>query len=438
MNAKRAQVRAVGSVGVLAGCLLAATTASAEITLFKNDSWDVYTAGRANVFFSYAFGDARPAQGAGTDRTPIGGGVDSATDLIPDTLPNGMPDPTKQGKINKMRFRSGFVPNVLTFGVRRKVNETTTLKAQFSLWGTLETANQRKYVPVVTDWREGYLEIDGTWGSVTGGRFGSLFSRGITQIDFMYGHGYGLGFSGGSGLYNPGPAAGLIGFGVLANSFSPGIMYTTPDLSGFSVAAAVFDPVNLPGTWETTRSARPEAEAMYDMASGSFKMHLFVNGAYQKMYLPGKIDNETVQGVGFGGRAEVGPIHVGGGGHSGKGLGLYYALEGSPSDVGRPDVGLELRRVAGYSFFFQYAPGAFDINLAYGRSQAYELPSDKVQPMGVSESLIKAQTGISAGFVYHATENLHLDVDYLNAGFAWYAGEKQTVNYVNTGITMTW
>jgi len=260
MNSKRAHLaRAVCSVGVLAGCVLAATTASAEITLFKNDSWDVYTSGRTNVFFSYAFGDARPAAGAGTPNTPVGGGVDSGTDLIPKVGPDGKPDGTLQGTLNKMRFRSGFVPNVLTFGVKKKINETTSLKAQFSLWGTLETANQRKYVPVVTDWREGFLEIAGSWGTVTGGRFGSLFSRGITQTDFMYGHGYGLGFSGGSGLYNPGPAAGLIGFGVLANSFSPGIMYTTPDLSGFSVAAAVFDPVNLPGSWETTRSARPEA-----------------------------------------------------------------------------------------------------------------------------------------------------------------------------------
>jgi len=54
------------------------------------------------------------------------------------------------------------------------------------------------------------------------------------------------------------------------------------------------------------------------------------------------------------------------------------------------------------------------------------------------ESIIKSQTGISAGIVYHVSENLHLDVDYLNAAFKWYAGDSQTVNYINSGVTMTW
>ena len=82
--------------------------------------------------------------------------------------------------------------------------------------------------------------------------------------------------------------------------------------------------------------------------------------------------------------------------------------------------------------------GTFDLNLAYGQSQAKQLDSDINPPMDVHESLIKSQTGISAGVVYHATENVHLDLDFLNGKFAWYKGETQTVNYLNTGLTRTW
>jgi Gram-negative porin len=420
---------------VVAGCLLTARSASAEVTLLKNDSWEVYTGGRVNVFFGYAFGDGFPvSQSTGG---AVGGGVDSASDLIPKLNAAGMPDTTQQGTISKMRLRSGFVPNVLTLGVRKKVNDTTTLKGQVSLWGTIETTGQRKFVNVTADWREGFLEIDGPWGTVTGGRFLSLFSRGITETDFMYLHGYGVGFWGGSGLYNPGPTAGLIGFGVLAAFFSPGIMYTTPNLSGLKVALGVFDPVSLPGSWDTTRTPRPEGEATYDVTAGTFKAHIFANGTYQKVYLNSKSDNDTVIGAGYGARLEYGPFHVGGGGHYGKGLGLYYALEGGlAAAAGGWNSTPDLRTFDGYSVFAQYAPGQFDINLGYGVSKVHLLEIDKLP--NHDESLIHSQTGIAAAFVYHATDNIHLDLDYLNAHFAWYRGEKQVVNYVNTGVTMTW
>lgn len=46
--------------------------------------------------------------------------------------------------------------------------------------------------------------------------------------------------------------------------------------------------------------------------------------------------------------------------------------------------------------------------------------------------------GMSGGVVYHFTKNLHLDLDYFRANFAWYLGERQTVNFVNVGATVVW
>lgn len=409
--------------------VLQAAPAAAEVTLVKTDPWEVYTAGRVNVFWGYAIGDARPGG------TLKGGGVDSSLDRIPDINPaTGEPDSNSQGTIKKMRVRSGFVPNVLSVGVRRKMGETT-LKAQLSLWGTLETVGQRKFAAVLADFREGYMEASGSWGTFTGGRFGSLFSRGITETDFLYGHGYGVGFWGGAGTYSPGPTAGLIGFGVLANSFSPGLMYTTPSLGGFKAALGIFDPVNMPGSWEVTRTARPEAELTYDLGAGAdfFKLHVYVNGAYQKIY-SGRED-ETVRGVGGGFRTEIGNFHLGAGGHYGKGLGLYYALEGSEADTlgqGQP-----FRTADGYSIFAQYVLGKVDLNAAFGQSRIHLLDSDTL-PENQDSHPIKTQTGISAGVVYHVNESLHLDIDYLRGMFRWYAGAKQDVNYLNAGVTLTW
>jgi hypothetical protein len=419
-------------LALLAGGLLTTRPAAAEVTLVKSNTWEVYTAGRVNVFFGYAFGDARPDVPNGSLK---GGGLDTQTDKIPVIDPATNMPSTAQGSIGKMRFHSGFVPNVLSVGVRRTLSNGTTLRAQLSLWGTVETAAQRKFLAVNADFREGFLEAAGRWGTFTAGRFGSLFSRGVTETEFLYGHGYGVGFWGGAGTYNPGPTAGLIGFGVLANSFSPGMMYTTPSLGGFKAALGVFDPVNLPGSWESTRTARPETELTYDVGSGAdfFKLHVYVNGAYQKVYAGTK--DETVRGVGAGFRTEIGHLHLGAGGHTGKGLGLYYALEGSEADT--PGAGLPFRTADGFSLFAQYVLGSVDLNAAFGQSRIHLLPLDS-QGDNVNNHPIRTQTGISGGIVYHVNESLHLDLDYLNAAFKWYGGYKETVNYINTGVTLTW
>lgn len=421
----------------MAGCLLTPRPAAAEVTLVKSDPWEVYTAGRVNAFIGYAFGDSTPVAMNGAALK--GGGFDTASDTIPVIDPaTNMRDPAQAGTIRKMRVRSGFVPNVLSIGVRRKMGGDTTLRAQLSLWGTIETSGQRKFVAVQTDFREGFLEADGPWGTFTAGRFGSLFSRGVTETDFLYGHGYGVGFwGGGNSLQNPGPTAGLIGFGVLANSFSPGLMYTTPNLGGFRAALGIFDPVNVAGSWETSRTARPEGELTYDLGAQAsfFKLHLYVNGAFQKVY---DLDNhdESVRGVGGGLRTELGHFHFGVGGHYGKGLGLYYALEGSLADT--PEGSKPFRTADGFSLFAQYVLGHVDLNAALGQSRIHLTADDQTPEHLLAVRPIRTQTGISAGVVYHVNESLHLDLDYLRAQFRWYGGYKQDVNYINTGVTLTW
>jgi hypothetical protein len=419
----------------LAASLALSRTASAEVPIVKIDGWELFTSGRVNAFFSYGQGDSNPVPLAMGENITPGGGLDTSYDNIPKLGPDGMALPV-QGTFVSMRLRSGFVPNVLGFGLRKQINENTTLKIYTTFWGTIETESQRKTAPNYAAFQEGYLKIESTWGAVTVGRQLSLFSRGATETEFMYGHGYALGYPGNIDSF--GPTAGLIGFGVLAAFFSPGIMYSTPKVGGLQLNVAAFDPTPFPGGWEGTRYARPETELTWDFQSGSFKAHLFGNGAYQPVYKPGSERVEKVYGAGYGARFEIGPVHFGASGHTGKGLGLAYAIQPGPITIG-PSPDNELRKFDGFSALAQFVAGQFDFNLGWGMSRAYQLDSDKATyetPAPIS--LLKQQQAYAAVIVYHATDNIHLSIDYMHGQAKWFLGESQKFDFVNTGAVATW
>jgi hypothetical protein len=431
----------------ISSCLLSTRHAAAEVKIGEADGWEAYVSGQVNTFLTYAFGDAYPvapidpATGMPVDRLIVAGGGLSGG-RIPEVDANGDPIPGRQGTVAQWRVRTGFSPQSIGFGVRKEVTPELNLKAQLSIWGTIEPPGQQKYASINADFREGWGAVEAPWGTVTLGRHLGLFSRGIVEMDFLYAHQYGVGYHG--SLTGRGPAAGLIGFGVLAAFFSPGIMYTTPKLAGLQLNLGVYDSVQIPGSWETARTPRPEFELTYDIETEDVFAKAFVNGAYQKLYGIANADiSETMVGIGGGARVEVGPIHLGAGGHYGRGLGLYYALEGGDTSVGPTEVNAgqdpnELRTFDGFSAFAQYAPGQFDINLAAGQSRVHLLETDKTGPDAASNSVMKTQTGISAGFVWHFSKSFHWDVDYMRAMFRWYKGDKQDVNFVNTGVTLNW
>jgi hypothetical protein len=414
--------------------------------------WEVFTSGRVNAFISNIRGDGYPVAPVGVMRTIIpGGGLDSGADGIPELDANDMNVPGDQGTLDKWRVRSGFLPNILGFGVRNEASPNLKLTGFVAIWGTIESGSQRKSLPVVADFREGWARIEGRWGGVTAGRTLSLYSRGIYETDLLYGHGYGVGYH--PNLGTVGPTGGMIGFGVLAASYNAGVYYTTPDLAGVHLNVGIFDPSTFT-RWDRTEFPRLESELTYDLKLPSVLAHVFVNGAHQKLYKSNNAtEDESMWGVGGGLRLEVGPIHLGGGGHYGRGLGMFRAMDGEASlgdtNIG-PNVNLdpvtmqeigkksELRTFDGYSIFLQYAHQKFDVNAAFGQSRAHLLDIDKVVNPAGEQSLIKTQTAISFGFVYHVSENLHLDADYLRAMFRWYKGDKQDVNFFNAGATINW
>jgi len=414
----------------LAIALLLSREAKAEVSLVKSaDGWEMFTQGRVAAFFSYGRGDALPPERMG-EHIPNGGGIDTGADFIPKTDGSGMPVPTAQGSFESMRLRSGFVPNQLGIGLRRKINDEWGVKAYIGIWSTIEEESQRKANPVFADAREGYAVIDSKhYGTLTIGKALELFSRGAVENDFLYHDGYGLGFPG--NIDTAGPTAGMIGFGVLAAFFSAGFMYATPTLAGLQLSVGIYDPTTLPGQYDATRGARPEAELTYDLATGPVKVHLFGNYANQGFYKPLSNQSVTAYGVGYGGRIEVGPVHLGFAGHWGRGLGLEYAFQ--PGDVAITQDG-QLRYFDGYSVLGQVVAGSFDINAGWGESRAFALPQDTM----AGNISLPTQQAYSGGVVFHATSNLHFDVDYLHGIVDFSLGEHQIFDFLNAGIIVTW
>ena len=419
-----------------------AKAASAELVLFEGPGGLVfYTEGRVGAFFEAVTGqtlptnydqNGNPTHGIGDGGIPIGG-----VNPMVGTMGGNV-----QGTVNTSRVRSGFMSNVLAFGLRRKLTERTTVRGYFSIWADIETENERAYYPLVPDVREGYLKVEGPGGWLLAGRSLTLFSRGATEIDFLYGHRYGVGNP--AGFSTQGPSGGFVGFGVLAATFTAGLVYNTPSLAGLMLTVGYYDPARFVGLYyERTEWGRVEAELTYDHALGDLgQIHLFANGAYQKVYANDSSRSAEIWGGGIGGRLELSIFRLGVAAHSGQGLGFAYALDGSNANL-EVDHTQELRKFDGLYAQTMVVIRRVDVSLGAGITRVHEVPAD-VDPQyflpngSPPLSVLKQRVGVAGAVVYHFTDYLHLDVDYFRASMEWWLGEKQVVNTYNAGMTYTW
>jgi hypothetical protein len=418
--------------------LLTVRPASAEVEIGSAEGWTLSVDGRFNTFISQGFGDAYPNDPADGSYNITGG---SGLGTLKQTRSDG----TYQGT----RIRSGFLGNIFAFNVKKQVSETTTARAYMAFWSTVETNLVRydAFKPLTApDVREGYLKLEGPWGSVLAGRSLGLYSRGSVEINFNYGHNYGLGFP--CNIDEQGPTCGMIGFGVLFPFFASGILYTTPSLGGLTLALGEYDPVILAGHWERVTYPRTEAEIAYQRKLGTNGMvKLFSSGIWQRLGLvshPGDTNpnaNKTVDVLGGAGglRFEMGPLRFGAAGHIGRGVGFYYAIENSPAAYyfspngsSDPNDG-NLRTFSGYYGQTMLVLGKFDLALGYGVSQLHKLSYDT----DMTKDLPHSQRGINVGIYYHIRDYLVYGLDVFDALFKWDRGEKQHVDFINTGLTMT-
>ena len=124
LGRRRRQVFAVfGSLSILAS----ADLARGETSLVKSaDGWEVYSSGRVGAFVEVLQGQGIPRSYADINGMPTQvhpvtvGGINVVSD--PATGPDGQ---QANGPILSSRVRSGFLGNVLAFGVRRQMGALT-------------------------------------------------------------------------------------------------------------------------------------------------------------------------------------------------------------------------------------------------------------------------------------------------------------------------
>ena len=417
-----------GSVRLHAPLLLLtlfwSASASAEVSLAKSEGWEFFSDGRINGFISYMNGEGYPIS---PNSVLPGAGFESfQTD--------------QNNKISAVRLRSGFVGSVLGFAFVRRLTDQTTVRARVAMWSIIE--NPRiKASTNYPDIREVYAKLEGPWGGFLVGRTLALFSRGAILLNSNLQHGNGLGYP--CNADGIGPTCGHVGFGVIFAGFNPQMTYNTPTLGGFQLTVGLFDPVSLPGKYEATPLPRPEAELTFDQNLGaSVKLHLFVNGLWQRLDQQGKPaepgfepKSASSRGVGYGGWAEVAKVKLGFAGHYGYGLGIWNTLENTPQVVDRE---LTLRKFDGYYGTLAASLGRFDLNAGFGISRVFITPADVQDVVTARTSTVRWQRGMSVGGYLRATEHVVLALEYFRADISWQLGEKQNVNFANTGLTFLW
>jgi hypothetical protein len=444
----------------LAGVLLCERAARAETTLVEKDGWTFSFDGRVNAFLSVGQGDDLP------NPTPNPGGMDHV--VMGSNRPNDVPDVGWKSSLqndasNKyfaMRVRSGLVGNVLGFGLKKTLSDTVSIKGYVSIWSTVESLGRDKWTAVIPEAREGYFTVTAPWGNVNAGRMLELFGRTAWDIDYLYGHGYGVGLPCTDEL---GPACGHIGTGVPFPGYSAGFVYSTPSLGGLQLHAGIYDPVVVTD-WKRAPYLRPEGAITFDTPlSDTGMLRIAAEGLYQPLARVHTVTDPTtmaksstdvttsVWGVAGGVRVEVGPVRLGGSGFHGRGIGLGYALQNTSASVytdSTTDIS-QLRTFTGAYGQAAIVIGDVQIGAGYGFASADQLDADKVN---YSLSVIHKQTGISAAIYYHATPNVVIGLDYFRFMATWYgapvdpstgfsgvlAAEKQSLNFVNAGVTYHW
>ena len=384
-----------------------------------------------NGFASYTFGEGFPTPPAGATFTD-GAGLRGAPGITDD-----------QNKITSTRIRSGYLGNILAFGLKKDIGEGTSLEGYFALWTVIQTDHTR-FHPVSTDVRESYLKVEGPWGSVLAGRTLGLFGKGSVEIDFNYAHGYGVGYPCSLDETTT-PACGQIGFGVIFPYFAAGLVYKTPTSgrirhlrrrlrSGhprWKVGADTAPPTRRRAHAMISRLASWASCTLPDRRCGRSSASSERLELLQPRALPVRCAWSSVR------------CRLGFAGHYGKGLGFFYALEDTPAagytanDTfgDAPDTDGTLRTFDGYYAQSAVVLGKVDLAAGYGVARLHMLDLDVKRTDTI---LPKKQAGLNAGVFFHANENLVLGLDVFQAKFAWYNGSTQTVNTISAGVTMPW
>lgn len=229
--------------------------------------------------------------------------------------------------------RNGLLPGYLLIDVTTQ-QAGLDIGAHFGMYPGINSAN---YGPLGAnnggqptalatagiDFRQVYLTIGGSFGTVKMGRDIGLFSSEAILNDITL---LAVGPTGG----NVAPAntsLGRIGSGYIYTDFQPQITYTTPKFGGFQASAGIFQPLqSLTAPAQTNTAPGFQGKITFDQALGKDgSVRLWASGVTQKHETIGEgtggLVSYTGRGFDLGGKLTYGPFTAVANWYTAKGLG---------------------------------------------------------------------------------------------------------------------
>lgn len=443
---------------VASAALLWSGSARADIPLTdpkKTDGWLVAMSGQVDAYLSWVFGKTINQPGLGSSADPMDPNSSNRYTLVGPQFPiQGNPtpsgavaDPINDHNISAPRIRSGFGSTILAFMVSKQLNENLKVSFKLGLWAGIQNGQvagvRSQNDSAAVDWRDQYVQLEGPWGAVWGGRRLGLFNRGGTKMDWFLVHQQGVGHpcnadSGGTA------ACGNTGVGSMFPNRNAHIGYATPDVGGFQFNLALFDPSMIDTSWTRTPLPRVEAEATFrrEFGGGTNEFNAWANGMAQPIgriaqVAPNPATGEAgipadavreIWGIGGGAWGRSHGFALGATGFFGPGLGTA-----TPFSVTSIDDHGTLRKHFGYLGAANYRLADLELAAFYGSSNCVETDWDKDPTNARKISVIQEVRGVGGKVAYHVGP-LVFSVDGMNLKYTWHRGETQAVNVVSVGL----
>jgi hypothetical protein len=447
-------------VGIASGAFLWSAGARADIPLTdpaKTNGWEVTTSGRVDSYLSWVFGDTMntvmlgnlvdPSNPNSTDRYTF---VGPQIAIQGNPTPSGaVADPQNDTKLSAPRIRGGFASTILAFNIYKQITEDLKLTVKQGFWAGIQNGIKngfRSYNDTANvDWREQWMELSGSWGSLWGGRRVALYNRGGMKMNWILMHQHGVGHP--CDVDSTGTATcGYTGVGSMFPNREAQIGYATPEVSGLQLNLAMIDPAMIDANWNRTPLPQFQGELTFHKgATGGNEINAWANGITQVVgrvvevapnpTTPDGIPADAtrnVYGVGGGAWARVGALSVGATGWWGKGLGDATPFGNTAVD----DAGV-LRTHFGYLAIANLHFGDFEVAGSYGSTNCQETPWDRDPTNPHKITVIKEVRGIGA-LVGYKVGPVTFSIDGMMLHHEWWRGEIQNANVVSAGFLSEW
>lgn len=417
---------------VAVGVLLSSAHANAAVTLFDRDGWTFQTTGLVGANYQLIKGDTDPL-----GKMLVGGRINDT----------GLTGDQRDNKITLSDIRSGFIGTQIGFGLARQISQDVHVDSLLA--GSVNGINSNRGLdtaaPKSIDYREAWAQIVSPYGTLRFGRMFGLFGSGSASVVAMA-YTYGVGHP--CTINAATIACGSVGAGPLYAGFDGAIRYISPRIAGFQFQLSIVDP-DVTVKERITPYPRIDADINYDQTFGAARLRLSGQSMFNRIY--GNPDTMTIKaltawGVMGTGILDVGPVSVGGGAWTGKGIGERIPLEApDPSNPLFEDQNGNLR-----SFLGVYGNAQVNFqgtSVTVGGGELFVKLTDLDLSMNTPTLTLTDQYEGHITITHKFADCIIAEVEYMHWHTDWQVdpgapagmdNPKQSLNFMGGGINYIW